>query len=183
MQNYYIIDHIPCAVYYIPVLIYFITGGLYLLIPFTHFTVCSLPSGIMCLFYESAFIFSLFCLLDDTCKWSHTVFVFLCLLSLSLIVQFSHSIVSDSLWPLDCSVPGFPVHHQLPELAQHMSIQLVMPFNHLILSCPPLLLPSIFPSIRVFANESVLCIRWLSMGVSASASVLPMNIQDWSPLG
>ena len=64
-----------------------------------------------------------------------------------------------------------------------MSIQLVMPFNHLILSCPPLLLPSIFPSIRVFANESVLCIRWLSMGVSASASVLPMNIQDRSPLG
>jgi len=128
----------------------------------------------MCLFYESAFIFSLFCLLDDTCKWSHTVFVFLCLLSLSLIVQFSHSIVSDSLWPLDSSAPGFPVHHQLSELAQLMSIQLVMPFNHLFLSCPLLLLPSIFPSIRVFANESVLCIRWLKYG-SFSFSISPSN--------
>ena len=42
-----------------------------------------------------------------------------------------------------------------------MSIELVMPFNHLILCCPLLLLPSIFPSIRVFSNESALCIRWL----------------------
>ena len=59
----------------------------------------------------------------------------------------------------------------------------VMPSNHLIL-CHPLLLPSsIFPSIRVFSNESVLCIRWPNIGVSASASVLPMNIQDWFLLG
>ena len=62
-----------------------------------------------------------------------------------------------------------------------MSIESVMPSNHLIL-CHPLLLPSIFPSIRVFSNESALCIRWQSIGVSASASVLPMNTQDWSPL-
>ena len=58
-----------------------------------------------------------------------------------------------------------------------------MPLNHLILCRPLLLLPSIFPSIRVFFNESVLCIRWPSIGVSALTSVLPMNIQDWSPLG
>ena len=58
-----------------------------------------------------------------------------------------------------------------------MSIESVMTSNHLIL-CPLLLLPSIFPSIRVFSNESVLCIRWPKYWISASASVLPMNIQD-----
>ena len=58
-----------------------------------------------------------------------------------------------TLWdPMDCSTPGFPVLHQLPELAQ-------TPSNHLILCCP-LLLPSIFPSIRVFSNELFLHIRW-----------------------
>ena len=50
-----------------------------------------------------------------------------------------------------------------------MSIKSVMPSNHLILCHPHLLLPSIFPSIRVFSNESVLCIRWRSIGVSSSA--------------
>ena len=68
-------------------------------------------------------------------------------------------------------------------LLKLMSIESMMPFNHLILCCPLLLLPSIFPSIRVFSNESVLRIRWPSIGVSASASVLPMNIQYWFPLG
>ena len=68
-------------------------------------------------------------------------------------------------------------------LLKVMCIVSVMPSNHLILCPPLLLLPSIFPSIRVFSNESVLCIRWQSIGVSASASVLPMNIQDWFPLG
>ena len=63
------------------------------------------------------------------------------------------------------------------------SIELVMPPNYLILCHPLLLLPSIFPSIRVFSNDSVLHIRWLKIGVSALASVLPMNIQDWFPLG
>ena len=59
---------------------------------------------------------------------------------------------------MDCSTPGFPVHHQL-SLLKFMSIESVMPSTHLIL-CHPLLLPSIFPSIRVFSNESVLYIRW-----------------------
>ena len=67
-------------------------------------------------------------------------------------------------------------------LLKLMSIELVMPSNHLILHCP-LLLSSIFPSIRVFSNESVLCIRGPSIGVSDSASVLPVNSQDWFPLG
>ena len=60
---------------------------------------------------------------------------------------------------MDCSMPGLPVHHQLPKLAQTHSHR-VQPSNHLILCCPLLLLPSIFPSIRVFSNESVLHIKW-----------------------
>ena len=68
-------------------------------------------------------------------------------------------------------------------LLKLMSIESVMPSNYLILCHPLLLLPSIFPSIRVFSNESVLCIRWPSIGVSASTSVLPMNIHDLFPLG
>ena len=64
-----------------------------------------------------------------------------------------------------------------------MSIKSVMPSSHLILCCPLLLLPPIPPSIRVFSNESTLHMRYQSIGVSASASVLPMNTQDWSPLG
>ena len=68
-------------------------------------------------------------------------------------------------------------------LLKLMSIKLVMPSNHLILFLPLLLLPSIFPSIRVFSNESVLHIKWPNIGVSASASVIPMNIQNWFLLG
>ena len=66
-------------------------------------------------------------------------------------------------------------------LLKLLSIELVIPSNHLNL-CPPFLLPpSIFPSIRVFSNESVLHIRWPSIGTSAL--VLPTNIQDWFPFG
>ena len=68
-------------------------------------------------------------------------------------------------------------------LLKFISIESVKPSNHLILCHPLLLLPSISPSIRVFSNESVLSIRWPNIGVSASTSVLPMNIQDWFPLG
>ena len=68
-------------------------------------------------------------------------------------------------------------------LLKCMSIESMMPSNHLIL-CHSLLLPrSVFPSIRVFCSESVLHMRCQSIGVSASASVFPMNTQDWSPLG
>ena len=68
-------------------------------------------------------------------------------------------------------------------LLKHTSIELVIPSNHLILCSALLLPPSIFPSIRVFSNESALHMRWPNIGVSTSASVLPMNTQDWSPLG
>ena len=64
-----------------------------------------------------------------------------------------------------------------------MSIKLVMPSNHLILCCPLFLLPSIFPSIRVFSNSQFFKSCGQSVGASASVSVLPMNIQDWFPLG
>ena len=69
--------------------------------------------------------------------------------------------------PVNHSTPGLPVHHQLPE---SMS---VMPSNHLIL-CHILLLPSIFPSIRIFSNESVLCIWWAKYW-SFSFSISPSN--------
>ena len=61
--------------------------------------------------------------------------------------------------PMDCSTQDFPVHHQLREFAQ-THVESVMPANHLILCRPLLLLPSIFPSVRVFSNESVLSLRW-----------------------
>ena len=85
--------------------------------------------------------------------------------------------------PMNHSMPGLPVHHQLPGLPKLMSIEWVMPSNHLIL-CHPLLLPSsIFPSIWVFSNESVLRIRWPNCW-SFSFSISPsMNTQDWCPLG
>ena len=76
--------------------------------------------------------------------------------------------------PMDCSMPGFPVHHQLPELFKLMSIELVMPSNHLILCCPLLLPPSIFPSIRGFSKESVLHIRWPKYW-SFSFNISPSN--------
>ena len=61
---------------------------------------------------------------------------------------------------MDCSMTGFPVLHYLWSLLRLMSIASLMPHNHLILCRPLLLLPSIFPSMRVSSNESALCIRW-----------------------
>ena len=89
-------------------------------------------------------------------------------------VQFSHSVVSDSFNPIDCSMPGFPVDHQFPELAQthvHRVSDAIQPF-HLLSS--PLLLPSVCPSIRVFSNKSVLRIRWPKYW-SFSFSISPSN--------
>ena len=72
--------------------------------------------------------------------------------------------------PMRCSAPGLPVHHQLPGSTKPMSIESVMPSNHLIL----LLLPSIFPSIRVFSGESALCTRWPKYW-SFSFNIRPSN--------
>ena len=75
---------------------------------------------------------------------------------------------------MNCSKPGLPVHHQLLEFTQHMSIESVMTSNHLILIRPLPLLPLIFPSIRVFSNESTLLIRWTKYW-SFSFNVSPSN--------
>ena len=87
--------------------------------------------------------------------------------------------------PIDCSSPGFPVLHHLLELGQthaQVIIESVMPSKHFILCCP-LPLPSVFPSIRVISNESALSNVSGDQSIGASASVLPMNIQDLLPLG
>ena len=92
-------------------------------------------------------------------------------------VQFSHSVMCDSLWP-----HGWK-HDRL------MFIESVMPSNHLILCHPLLLLPSIFPRIRVFSNESVLHIRWpkywnISFNISSSneySGLISFRI-DWLDL-
>ena len=93
-------------------------------------------------------------------------------------VQFSCSVMSDSLWPNESQHTRPPCPSPTP-----MSIESVMPSSHLILCRPLLLLPLIPPSNRVFSNESTLRMRWPSIGVSASTSVLPMSTQDLSPLG
>ena len=62
--------------------------------------------------------------------------------------------------PMNRSTPGLPVHHQPPLKLKLMFIESVMPSRHLILCRPLLLLPPIPPSIRVFSNESTLCMRW-----------------------
>ena len=85
--------------------------------------------------------------------------------------------------PMDCSMSGFPVHHQSPSLLKLMSIVLVMPFNHFILCRSLLFPPSIFPSIRVFSNELVLPIRWpkywsFSFSISPSKNITPRGIQE-----
>ena len=75
--------------------------------------------------------------------------------------------------PMNCSRPGLPVHHQLLESTQ-THVEWVMPFNHLIFYRPFLLLHSIFPSIRVFSNESALQIRWPKYW-SFSFNISPSN--------
>ena len=76
--------------------------------------------------------------------------------------------------PMDCSMPGFPVLHHPPELAQTQVVELVMPSNHLILCHPLLLLPSVFSSIRDFSNESALHISWPKY-LSFSFNISPFN--------
>ena len=75
---------------------------------------------------------------------------------------------------LDCSTPGFPVYHHYQILIKFMSIELAMPSNHLIFCHSVLLLPSVFPSIRVFSSELVLLISWPKYW-SFSFSISPSN--------
>ena len=76
--------------------------------------------------------------------------------------------------PMDCSTPGFPVHHQILSWLKLMSVESVMPSNHLILCHLLLLLPIIFPTIGVFSNKLALHIRWPKYW-SFSFSISPSN--------
>ena len=102
-------------------------------------------------------------------------------------VQFSHSIVSDSLGPHEHQASLFITNSQSPP--KPMSIKSVMPSNHLILFHPLFPLPSIFPSIRVFSNQSDLPIRWpqywsFSFNISPSSEYLELIFfrMDWLDL-
>ena len=96
-------------------------------------------------------------------------------------VQFSHSVVSNSLWPHGLQHARLPWHHQLPEPTQthvHWVSDAIQP-SHPLSSFRLKIVPSIFPSIRVFSNESVLYIKWPKYW-SFSFSISPFN--DYSGL-
>ena len=96
-------------------------------------------------------------------------------------VQFSRSVVSDSLWPHEPQHARPPCPSPTQSLLKRMSIQLVMPSNHLILCHPLSSHLQSFP-----ASESFQMTQFFASGgqsIGASVSVLPMNIQDWFPLG
>ena len=92
----------------------------------------------------------------------------------SSVQSFSHVWLSD---PMNHSTQGLPVHHQLLEFTQ-THVHPVMPSSHLILSCPKSL-----PALGSFPMSQLLTWGCQIIGVSASTSLLPMNTQDWSPLG
>ena len=113
------------------------------------------------------------CLENNTNIYSESCFQFSSVTQLCLIL-------CD---PVDCSMPGLPVHHQPWSLLKLMSIELVMPSNHLILCHPLFLLPSIFPNVRIFPVSQFFTSGGQSIGAPASTSFLPVNIQDWFILG
>ena len=101
-------------------------------------------------------------------------------LFVAVVQSLSHVQLFATPWPAARQASlSFTIAWSLLRL---MSVESVMPSDYLILCHPLLLLPSIFPSIRVFSNESALHIRWPNMGASALTSVLPRNIQNWFPL-
>ena len=98
-------------------------------------------------------------------------------------VQFSRSVVSNSCDPMNCSTPGLPVHHQLPEFTQthvHRVSEAIQPSHPLLSPSPPAPNPSQHQSLFQWVNS----FAWggQSTGVSALESVLSKNTQDWSPL-
>ena len=98
-------------------------------------------------------------------------------------VQFSCSVVSNYLHPMACSTPGLPVLHQLPEFIQthvHWVGDAIQPFHPLFPFSSSL---QSFPASGSFPMSQFFASGGQSIGVSASASVLPMNIQDWFPSG
>ena len=113
-------------------------------------------------------------------KNRNKLFIMVLLLNSSLLLfLFSHSVLCDLK---DRGLPDFMSFTISCSLLKLMSIELIMISNHLILYHPLLLLTSIFPSVKVFSNESAIYIRRTKFWSLASVSVLPMNIQSWLSL-
>ena len=103
---------------------------------------------------------------------------------ISYQVQFSRSVMSDSLWPVDCSTSGLPVHHQLLEFTQTDVFWVddaIQPSHPLSSPSPPAF--SLSQHGGIFKMRQLFTSSGQSIGVSALASVLPVNIQDWFTLG
>ena len=127
-------------------------------------------------------------------KWKHTftgcqVFLQTFIVLNNIILKLRRSVQFSSVAQscptlcelMNCSMPDFPVNHQLKDLAQTHDkwVRDAIQPSHPLSSPPP---ASFLPSIRVFSNKIVLHIRWSKIKVSASASVLPVNIRDYFPL-
>ena len=112
-------------------------------------------------------------------NWRDLAAAGICTVStLEVISSVGRSVMSDSLWPHGLSTPGFPVHHQLPELAQtdvHWVSAAIQPSHSLSSASLPAFNLSSFPVSQFFISGG--------QSIGPSASVLPMNIQDWFPLG
>ena len=112
------------------------------------------------------------CVYTNICCWVFFQILFSC-------CYCSVTQLCPTLWePMDCSTPGCPVFHYLPKFFQ-THVHWVNDTNHLILCRPLLLLPSIFPASGSFPMSQFFAPCDQSIGTSASASVLPMNIQSW----
>ena len=109
---------------------------------------------------------------------AETIFAF------SSVQSLSHVRLFETPWTgFLSSMPGFLSITYFQSLSKLMSSESMMPSNYFILCRPLLLLPSIFPCIKVFSNESALHIRWPKYWSFTFNIVFPMNTQDWSPLG
>ena len=104
-----------------------------------------------------------------------------CMVQFSSVQSLSRVRLFATPWTAACQASLSITNSR--SLPKPMSIKSVMPSSHLILCCPLLLLPPIPPSIRVFSNESTLRMRWPKYWSFSFSISLPMNTQDWSPLG
>ena len=119
------------------------------------------------------------------------ILIFMTVNNIFIFTEYMNSVQFSSVaqsCPILCnsmnrSTPGLPVYHQLPELTQTHVHRVGDASRHLILCRPLLLLPPVLPSIGSFPMSHLFTSGGQSIGVSASASVLSMNIQDWFPLG
>ena len=116
--------------------------------------------------------------LSHVCVWTHAY------VSMTMCCHCSVAQSCPTLCdPMDCSMPGFPVLHHLQSLLRLISIESMMPSNQLVLSCPLLLCLQSFSASGSFLKSWLFESGGQNIGVSVSSSVLPMNIQDWFPLG